>query len=731
MASQNLGENMGGKLKIGILTVSDSCYEKKADDRSGPNLKRLIEEKNLIPGTVVLTDIVPDEKDQIKAMLIDWCDTQHIELILTTGGTGFSPRDVTPEATRSVIEKEAPGLTITMIQKSLEVTPLAALSRPVCGSRGRTLIINFPGSKKGSEECLTFVAGVLPHAVDLLHDRKANVSSVHKVLQEEQGGRQETLHQIDDKPETSAPEGVLLPSMSDRGALAGKTTTSGLEITSPYDVCGLVYDGTTARDEAQQDTVYVIIDTENEQRAVAAVDRSSVYNFEDLQNDILREAEEKSVAKSVTKPNTRSRNKPVGDGGEICFVKTGPHLKPFLNSHPILRNLYLNRGKRDVKKHLVAPRHLETAVDTGSWQRGKNVHQRNRLDDVFVYTEEGLARSKLVKTENQRDEYVVNWYLWCPGHGNCQRSCGGFGKCEPGCKGKAHRQDRHNCSVVINLKIFLSDLTQWRVHISGNHVPIDSKILWQPPLAETQRIDEDLKDVILAKLHQSDAASEVHSHIEKKRGTSLPTPSKRKVSYFMSHLKKRRSERSYEFSADDLKKALEKESGDDREEQSDTVPTGSQSSVEVPSEAGSVSLQYDPGKETVMVIQHAGTSGVPVVTYEACNQVDKNVRFMEYTDSGHNTYNITQVDENKSAPVTSASETQVTLPATPHNFVEATNSAPLTGHVATPTTETVLRTEETASVSYYSVSGSVPGVPGAQLMEKAARDMNLQLMKLK
>uniref|UniRef100_A0A3P9NTR4 molybdopterin molybdotransferase n=1 Tax=Poecilia reticulata TaxID=8081 RepID=A0A3P9NTR4_POERE len=121
-------------------------------------------------GMIVAYKIVPDEIDEIKETLVDWCDEKELNLILTTGGTGFAPRDVTPEATKEVIEREAPGMSLAMLMGSLNVTPLGMLSRPVCGIRGKTLIINLPGSKKGSQECFQFILPALPHAIDLLRD---------------------------------------------------------------------------------------------------------------------------------------------------------------------------------------------------------------------------------------------------------------------------------------------------------------------------------------------------------------------------------------------------------------------------------------------------------------------------------------------------------------------------------------------------------------------------------
>uniref|UniRef100_A0ABM5F9Z3 Gephyrin isoform X21 n=1 Tax=Pogona vitticeps TaxID=103695 RepID=A0ABM5F9Z3_9SAUR len=119
-----------------------------------------------------------------KETLTDWCDEKELNLILTTGGTGFAPRDVTPEATKEVIEREAPGMALAMLMGSLNVTPLGMLSRPVCGIRGKTLIINLPGSKKGSQECFQFILPALPHAIDLLRDAIVKVKEVHDELED-------------------------------------------------------------------------------------------------------------------------------------------------------------------------------------------------------------------------------------------------------------------------------------------------------------------------------------------------------------------------------------------------------------------------------------------------------------------------------------------------------------------------------------------------------------------
>ncbi|XP_024124431.1 gephyrin isoform X2 [Oryzias melastigma] len=176
--------NHDHQTRVGILTVSDSCYKNLAEDRSGVNLKDLVHDPSLLGGVISAYKIVPDEIDEIKETLLEWCDEQELNLILTTGGTGFAPRDVTPEATREVIEREAPGMALAMLMGSLNVTPLGMLSRPVCGIRGKTLIINLPGSKKGSQECFQFILPALPHAVDLLREATVRIKSTHAALEQ-------------------------------------------------------------------------------------------------------------------------------------------------------------------------------------------------------------------------------------------------------------------------------------------------------------------------------------------------------------------------------------------------------------------------------------------------------------------------------------------------------------------------------------------------------------------
>lgn len=153
-------------MRVGILTISDRASRGEYADLSGPALRDVIEK--YFDDEVELATIVPDDKRKISATLRKWCDGEELDLILTTGGTGFAPRDVTPEATRAVIEKDAPGLVHAMIADSLKKTPHAILTRMVAGIRGRTLIVNLPGSPNAATENLQVILQTLPHAIELL-----------------------------------------------------------------------------------------------------------------------------------------------------------------------------------------------------------------------------------------------------------------------------------------------------------------------------------------------------------------------------------------------------------------------------------------------------------------------------------------------------------------------------------------------------------------------------------
>jgi molybdenum cofactor synthesis domain-containing protein len=147
------------------LTISDSCARGEREDRSGP---ALVDVLTAWGAEVRAHEVLPDDRAAIAERLRHYADRGDVHLIVTTGGTGFAPRDNTPEATRDVIEREAPGLAELMRFRSLEVTPMASLSRAVCGIRGRTVIVNLPGSPKGAVEGFSFIRVPLKHALELL-----------------------------------------------------------------------------------------------------------------------------------------------------------------------------------------------------------------------------------------------------------------------------------------------------------------------------------------------------------------------------------------------------------------------------------------------------------------------------------------------------------------------------------------------------------------------------------
>jgi molybdopterin adenylyltransferase len=153
-------------LRVGILTVSDRSARGERPDASGPALAAVILEQGWLVSRSV---IVPDDLLELRDLLAAWADSDELDIILTSGGTGFAPRDITPEATAAVIQRPAPGLAEAMRQASLHVTPHAMLSRAGAGIRGQVLIVNLPGSPQAAVENLQVILPVLPHAVQLLH----------------------------------------------------------------------------------------------------------------------------------------------------------------------------------------------------------------------------------------------------------------------------------------------------------------------------------------------------------------------------------------------------------------------------------------------------------------------------------------------------------------------------------------------------------------------------------
>ena len=149
-----------------VITISDKGYRGERVDTSGPNLVEILKDKGF---DVTYTQIIPDDREMIKSELIKCADEMHIALVLTTGGTGFSPRDITPEATMEVVERPTPGIPEAMRVESMRITPKGCLSRSSAGIRGRSLIINLPGSKKASQENILAVIGPVSHGLDMLY----------------------------------------------------------------------------------------------------------------------------------------------------------------------------------------------------------------------------------------------------------------------------------------------------------------------------------------------------------------------------------------------------------------------------------------------------------------------------------------------------------------------------------------------------------------------------------
>jgi molybdopterin adenylyltransferase len=158
-------------IQVAIVTISDSAADGTREDRSGPKLRERVE---ALGWAVCSQQIVSDESDQISTILRKLADSGEAAVILTTGGTGVALRDVTPEATRTVIEREIPGLSEVMRAEGRKITQFAALARGLAGVRGQALIVNLPGSPKGAVESLDAIAKLVPHVVDLLEGRTAH-----------------------------------------------------------------------------------------------------------------------------------------------------------------------------------------------------------------------------------------------------------------------------------------------------------------------------------------------------------------------------------------------------------------------------------------------------------------------------------------------------------------------------------------------------------------------------
>ena len=152
-------------VKVAVLTISDKGSRGEREDTSGPAIREIVEAEG---ASVVSYEVIPDEQYEIEGRMVHLADFEDVDLILTTGGTGFSSRDVTPEATLAIIERLAPGFAEAIRHESLKITPHAMLSRAVSGIRGQTIIINLPGSQKAVRESLSVIMPALPHGIQIL-----------------------------------------------------------------------------------------------------------------------------------------------------------------------------------------------------------------------------------------------------------------------------------------------------------------------------------------------------------------------------------------------------------------------------------------------------------------------------------------------------------------------------------------------------------------------------------
>jgi molybdopterin adenylyltransferase len=152
-------------IRVGVLTVSDRCDRGERADLSGPAIQSELAEE---PFVVALYAVAPDERKVISETLKRWSDNFAVDVILTTGGTGFSPRDVTPEATSRVVDRDAPNISLYLLSEGVKISPMAALSRAIAGIRKQTLIVNLPGSPAGARQCTQWLRPLLPHAVAVL-----------------------------------------------------------------------------------------------------------------------------------------------------------------------------------------------------------------------------------------------------------------------------------------------------------------------------------------------------------------------------------------------------------------------------------------------------------------------------------------------------------------------------------------------------------------------------------
>lgn len=280
------------KYTAAVITVSDKGAKGERVDTSGPAICRMLAD---VEYEVIHTEIIPDEKEIIQNTLIRCADELGANLILTTGGTGFSPRDITPEATLAVIERETRGIPEAMRAESLRITPKGCLSRSVAGIRGRSLIINLPGSEKAVKENLGAVLGAVDHGIQmLLSEGSADCASVHKTEKKKRPSMDEWIRDAKKEPDAGKVgmylfhNGVVRETARDQvrnGATDTKTVTGMLFSCDQERVSGVVKDTKSLEGiyhvrvwlnegklQAGEDIMYVLVGGDTRPHVMAALD---------------------------------------------------------------------------------------------------------------------------------------------------------------------------------------------------------------------------------------------------------------------------------------------------------------------------------------------------------------------------------------------------------------------------------------------------------------------------
>ncbi|ESO94330.1 hypothetical protein LOTGIDRAFT_232559 [Lottia gigantea] len=687
-----------------------------------------------------------------KAKMLSCCQNENIDIILTFGGVGYSATDIVPEVTKSLIEREALGLSIAVYKHCLDNLPLTVslLSRGVCGVYGTTLIINLSHDSSHLENCLQILDSCIYQIMrslkgsDTVIEDYASYGHRSERLEEYEDQMQESCR-IPETQQTSFQHQELLQVFEDSKATYGDQSPNfgsnnkikvkenqPTEILNQSNHC---FEDLELSNELSQDNSAFLEQTDwdlkdrdntaegnpyqssqNGVSSLSFVDKQHVQTTEsnqnlvstvgEISNDIislhnynlppnleepfpksnqrtgLKRIRKRSESKDVYNfdSNSDSDNGPMSQtqkqksfkkarihnradqNKEVSFVPVGQGMIQFLHTHPAIQGIYLNKGKRHIKKNLVNLKRQESAVDKGSWERQGHKLERNRFDDYFEATDQGKEKSEEIGNCLARDEYVVNWYVWCPGRGgNCQRKCGGYGTCLEGCPGMSHKQDRHNCSFLLNLKIFLSDLTKWRIQITGSHVPDNSSLPWQPPSVSKQLMNQSTKDFIISKCStQNVSSTNIQEAIMKEKSVLSPETvlPKRKISRVMYRLKRQKSEQRSVQSPNFIQfEDIESQSLTDSIQPTSDQSFVSQSSSH-PTQASTAALCQE---KTTLVIPSINRSDVPKSRVGLSQMTTDEENLVELQTTGPQNVDVSQIIQNSSEGGMTNSDLQAVL----------------------------------------------------------------------